>query len=224
MNNIKWPIQFLVTMILSTFIQDNVIKTIILLVFWVISFYPLRKLEFYFFIITSFVFTFSNYGALKNLTFDFTAKDVLLMPYNELFMWGFYCLNAHRFIGVNLTEKIQVKKMLIYSILFAISFSILHDEILLTSIASIILIIALIFFRSPRAFKYIIYFLFMGVFVESMGLTFNLWHYPHAKFKVPLWAPLMWGNIGLIMSLITAWIFNRKLSKIELVSDDTFQT
>jgi len=208
MKNIKWPLQFLATLLVSTFLSNNIIKVVFLILFWVLSFRPLNRKELLFFLITNIVFVFSNFGALMNSTFSFTEKDILLMPYNELLMWGFYCLNAHRFIGIHRNQEMSQWKLLTYAILFAASFSLVHDEIRLMLLLVGIFVIALLNFRSKRDLTYVGYFLFMGAVVESLGVHFNLWHYPHARFfEFPLWAPLMWMNIGLIMSQVAIWFF-----------------
>lgn len=210
MKTVKWSLQFIITLLLSTFIPNNYLKTIALLIFWGISFYPIAKLEIIFFITSSFLFVVANFGALKNLTFDFAVKDIFLMPYNELFMWGFYCLNAHRFINVEAKARVNIKKLLLYIVGFATTFSVVHNENVLCGILLLIFIIALLNFKSQRGIKYIGYFLFMGIVVETLGLSFNLWNYPHAiYFPIPIWAPLMWSNIGLIMSQVTTLIFNK---------------
>ncbi|MBK7962609.1 MAG: hypothetical protein IPK04_16305 [Bdellovibrionales bacterium] len=214
MKSIKWPAQFLLTLFASTLIPNNVVKTFFLLAFWLVTFKPLQKKEILFFTICSLVFTFSNYGALANKVFVFTSPDIILMPFNEIFMWGFYCLNANRFIEALslLPSPIQPRrgKVLIYAVSFSLVFSVIHSEMLLVLILFLLMGCALIFFHSKRDLCYLMYFLFMGVIVEMLGLIFGLWHYPHAEYlKFPLWAPLMWTNIGLIMSQVSALFFPR---------------
>lgn len=203
MKRYLWPLQFVVTIFLSCLIQDNVLKTSVLLVFWGVSFYPLSKREVVFFVLCSSIFTFSNWGALQNLAFEFTKKDILLMPYNEVFMWGFYCLNAHRCLPLaEPREGFRLLKFLAYAVFFAVSFSVIRSELWLLGTLALLMFWALHNFGSRRALAYIGYFLFMGVVVEFTGLAFRLWRYPQAEYlQIPLWAPLMWGHIGLVMSL-----------------------
>lgn len=200
-----YPLQFLLTLLISTFIQDNLLKTFLLFFLWILSFWPLSIKDIVYFVISSLVFTLSNYGALQNLTFEFKEKDILLMPYNELFMWGFYCLNAYRFHKEKtiIFPQHKLKWFLLFTVVFASSFSFFQNETYLFVFLMILLAIFSLIFRSKYLASYILYFLFMGIVVESLGLRFGLWKYPRALyFEAPIWAPLMWMNIGAIMSQV----------------------
>ncbi|MCB0414855.1 MAG: DUF2878 family protein [Bdellovibrionales bacterium] len=204
MKRFFFPLQFCISIVLSLSITDNLLKTFILLLFWAISFFPLQTFEWGAFLVFNVFFVAANYGALKNMTFDFTHKDILLMPYNELFMWGFYALNAKRFINIEIKDRFsQWKIKVAYIVLFSSLFSVVHNEIYLALLLLILGMVAFYIFKSQRSTQYIFYYLFMGLIVEATGIYFNLWNYPHAQFyEIPLWTPLMWANIGLIMSLI----------------------
>lgn len=161
-----------------------------------------------FFIITSGIFSIANYAALKNNVFVFTKPDLFLMPFNEVLMWGFYCLNAHRLIGVKSALTVQKIKPILYIAIYVLAFSIVKDEIPLSVFSFFLLGLALMIHHSFRDFMYIAYFLLMGVIVETSGVLNGLWLYPQASyFAWPLWAPLMWANIGLIMSQVSVWFF-----------------
>lgn len=211
MRDVKWPLQLIATMLISTFVADTTVKTVVLLIFWLATFYPIRSRELLFFITCCFCFTVSNYGALKNNVFEFRHQDILLMPYNELLMWGFYCLNAFRLLDRWPVAVKSFKKFLIHAVPFAGSFSIIKDEVSLAACLLALLILGLSFFHGKRNFLFVGYFLLMGILVEGLGIGFQLWHYPHAQyFEFPLWAPLMWTNIGLIISQVSVHFFKKE--------------
>lgn len=211
LNKFAFPIQFITAIIISTFIDSTELKTLILLFFFGTTFWPWTRKEIFYFFLTSLVFTLSNYGALWNQSFVFTQKDVLLMPYNELLMWGFYCLNAKRFVQENNKNKVHKKSLIFYSIIFASTFSVIKDEVILMLLSLILLVFGYFIFKERKALLYVLYFLLMGIVVEFFGVYYGLWHYPSATyFHLPLWAPLMWIHIGLIMSQISSWFFEEE--------------
>ena len=216
MQNVKWILQLVATMLISTFVADTTVKTIVLLIFWFATFYPLKAHEVLFFFTCSLVFTISNYGALKNNVFEFRHIDFLLMPLNEFFMWGFYCLNALRLLARFETRVVSLKKLLIYAVPFSVSFSVIKDEVSLAICLALLLCLGLLFFHSKRNLAFIIYFLLMGILVEGLGVEFHLWRYPHTEyFEFPIWGPLLWVNIGLIISQVTVhWPQNISASQI----------
>lgn len=208
LNKIFVPLQFITAMVISTFIDSTELKTFVLVIFFGATFWPWTRKEIFYFFLTCFVFTLSNYGALLNQSFVFVKKDILLMPFNELLMWGFYCLTAKRFIQERNKKKVHRKGLIFYSIIFASTFSVIKDEVVLMLLSLVLLAFGYFLFRERRALFYVIYFLFMGIVVESLGVYYGLWHYPSATyFHLPLWAPLMWIHIGLIMSQVSSWFF-----------------
>ena len=198
--------QFLISIGLVLVITDNRFKLLALVLFWWVSFLNKgTRREAVFFVLTAVTFTFANFGALQNGVFRFRDTDILLMPWNELLMWGFYGLNSWRAIGGEADDGGDRISPVLLSIVFAVSFSVIRDELLLASTLLCIFVLVLIRYHTKRDLKYVAYFAFMGLVVEGYGLHFGYWWYPKAQYASwPLWGPLMWLNIGWIMSRLGA--------------------
>lgn len=210
MKVIRPLVQLLGTILISLSISSTALKTIALLIFWTAAFWPLKASELIQFVIVNFIFVISNYGALKNGVFEFAQKDILLMPYNELFMWGFYCFFVQRALRLQDTSEGHLKPAIIYAVLFAVSFSVIRDEVILASALAALLLSAAVIFRSKQDWLSVALFTCVGILIESTGLWKGFWRYPHARyFELPLWGPLMWANIGMIVSRLAPGLQNR---------------
>ncbi|MFL5813127.1 MAG: hypothetical protein ACJ763_06080 [Bdellovibrionia bacterium] len=208
--------QLLGTILISLSISSTVLKTIVLLAFWTAAFWPLKPAEIIQFFIVNVIFVISNYGALKNGVFEFAKKDILLMPYNELFMWGFYCLFVQRTLQLKDISQGQRKASVIYAAVFAVSFSVIRDEVILAGFLATLLLSAVAFFRSKQDMLSVALFTLTGILIESSGLWKGFWYYPHARyFELPLWGPLMWANIGMIVSRIAPALVYGPLEQYE---------
>ncbi len=194
--------QFLISIGLVIVIADNRFKLFALTLFWLVSFSKKgTRREAVFFIVTAVIFTLANFGALQNGVFRFRDADILLMPWNELLMWGFYGLNSWRTIGGEADDGGDRVSSVVLAVLFAVSFSVIRDELLLASALLCLFVVALFRYHLKRDLMYVAYFAFMGFVVEGYGLHFGYWWYPKAQYASwPLWGPLMWLNIGWIMS------------------------
>jgi len=204
---LKPILQFLVTLLILALIPSTEAKAAILLVFWILSFWPLRAFELAQFAIINVIFVFSNYGALKNGVFEFSHQDILLMPWNELFMWGFYCIFAQRTLKLKNLSHTHFKSAVAYAVVFAISFSVIRDEVTLAGFLAALLLAAAFIFQNGQAWRNrqdwlcVALFTLMGAAIEGLGIERGFWHYPGARFfALPLWGPLMWANIGMIVS------------------------
>lgn len=210
MKMIKPAAQLLITILISMSVSSTALKTIALLAFWTVAFWPLELSELIQFIIVNAIFVVSNYGALKNGVFEFAHKDILLMPYNELFMWGFYCLFVQRTLRLKDLSVGRYKPAIIYAVVFSISFSIIKDEVILAVALASLLLSAAALFKNKQDWFSVALFAGIGILIESTGLWKGLWHYPHARyFELPLWGPLMWANIGMIVSRLAPALQNR---------------
>lgn len=203
--------QFLATIALIIAIGDSLLRAAVVAVFWLITFYPRgSRREFAFFVITSIVFTVANFGALRTGTFLFHHPDVILMPWNELGMWGFYCLNARRVIDppASTPSRMEFRAAIALAALFAVSFSVVQNEKSLALLLLLIFAAAMRLFHTKSDIKFVFYFGFMGLVVEVYGLALNFWSYPRAHFfEWPLWGPFMWLNIGWIIARIGTLFF-----------------
>lgn len=208
-------IQLLLTIAISLSIRSTALKAAALLLFWAISFWPLSATDILAFFVTNVIFVFSNYGALKNGVFEFAQKNVLLMPYNELFMWGFYCLFAKRTLGIReISTPKQRRWSIAYAATFAVSFSVIRNEIGLALFLGILLLAAASYLRNRQDRNSILLFAGLGILIEGTGIWKGFWHYPHARYlPLPLWGPLMWANIGLIVSRLMPLLGEKKQSR-----------
>ncbi len=205
----RWIGQFVVTMAIAALMPEGLLKCAVLLGVWTLTFLPLQKKEIIFFCVCSTVLTAGNYGALARQNFVFTHRDVLLMPYHEMFIWGFYALNAVRLIGVAPAQQGSKMQLAAFAILFSTAFALLTSEIYLTLSAAVIFAAALSQFRSQRDMQYAGYFLAMGCVVEFLGIRLGLWSYPRAGyFALPLWGPLLWANTGLLIGRFAPYFLN----------------
>ncbi|MBK7891360.1 MAG: DUF2878 family protein [Bdellovibrionales bacterium] len=206
MNVINWASQFLISIGLVIVITDNRFKLLALTLFWLVSFSRKgTRREAVFFVVTAVIFTFANFGALNNGVFRFRDSDILLMPWNELLMWGFYGLNSWRVVGGEVYDGVDRISSILLAVVFAVSFSVIRDERLLASALLCVLVVALFRYHAKRDLMYVAYFAFMGLVVEGYGLHFGYLWYPKTQYaSLPLWGPLMWLNIGWIMSRLGA--------------------
>jgi hypothetical protein len=81
------------------FIGDPLATLVVLLTFWYFFFRPWDRNDCIMFLVASLFFLLQNYTVLKTGGFFFKHKDILLMPYYEPFMWGFYYLTITHFVG-----------------------------------------------------------------------------------------------------------------------------
>jgi len=138
---------------------------------------------------------------LKTGGFTFTKQEILLMPYYEPFLWGFYYLNIRRFFKEKVSDLpcLEIKSfvgLLLTGLAFSI-FSTTSNQLLLASTISTVIL--LLFFHQNLDFAYGGYALLMGLFVELTGVTAGLWHYPDPDFLgVPYWFATMWISVGIL--------------------------
>ena len=92
-------VSLIVTIGIVYFVDQSLILFFILPPIWFLFFRPLNRAEIIMFVIASLFILGQNYPVLKTGGFSFKHKDILLMPYYEPFMWGFYYLNIKRFFG-----------------------------------------------------------------------------------------------------------------------------
>src|SRR5206468_12814641 len=80
----------IVTLGIIYVVDSPAVVAVILLPFWFFIFFPWCKAEVLMFVIASAFFLEQNYIVLTTGGFTFKYKNILLMPYYEPFMWGFY--------------------------------------------------------------------------------------------------------------------------------------
>ena len=172
----------------------------VLVAFWAIIFYPWRLAEVFSFAIAAIFFLFQNYVCLKAGIFEFKVKDVLLMPYYEPFLWGFYFTALKRFVsGERKTLRFQTQS-LVGLLVTAVAFSLFSRTPSLFFPATMISTLVLFgLFHTRLDFYYAGCSLILGFIVELFGVSTGLWSYPAPDFLgIPYWFATMWINVGLL--------------------------
>jgi hypothetical protein len=190
----------IVTFIIIHTISISSLIPFILLPFWFILFHPWNKTEGIMFIIASLFFLMQNYFVLKAGGFAFKYKDILLMPYYEPFMWGFYYTVIKRFISESSNTKVLGWRPFLGLAITGICFSLFSrnsDILLISTVISTCILFAL--FHDRYDFYYAICALVLGFIVEIFGVTTGLWSYPDPDFLgIPFWFATMWISVGLL--------------------------
>ena len=155
----------------------------VLVALWSIIFYPWRLPEVFSFAIASVFFLFQNYVCLKAGIFEFKVKDVLLMPYYEPFLWGFYFTALKRFVsGERKTLRFQTQS-LIGLLVTAISFSLFSRTPSLFFPATVFSTLVLFgLFHTRLDFYYAGCSLMLGFIVELFGVSTGLWSVSGSRF------------------------------------------
>ena len=197
---IKSLFSLLVTITVIHFIDQTFITLTILLPFWFFIFRPWNKTEVIIFIIASAFFLGQNYAVIKAGGFSFKHKDLLLMPYYEPFLWGFYYLNIKRFV-LEVDKSVPFEKKSIFGLLLtALTFSIFSENSNTLFMATLLSTGALfILFHERFDFYYAAYALELGFIIELFGVSSEHWSYPEPDFLgIPYWFATMWISVGVL--------------------------
>lgn len=188
--------QFIGTLGIIFFVSNTIIATVLLFIFWLLTFYPLTKFDIVLFVATSLIFTSVDISVLHQGVFEFTNKDIFGMPYFELFLWGFYFLNAHRLLkGAPLP---RVVPGLIFSVLIMASLSLMPSIGFSLLAAAILFAFTLIFyFSTKKDVQYALYLLVIGLVVEYFGTHTGKWSYATDHYLY--WWIVTWSISGIIL-------------------------
>lgn len=197
---IKSLFSLIITITVIYFNDQTLITLTILLPFWFFIFRPWNKAEIIIFIVASVFFLAQNYAVLKTGGFSFKQKDILLMPYYEPFLWGFYYLNIKRFISERAEAVIFDKKSIFGLLLTALAFSIFSKDSNTLFMATLLSIgVLFIMFHERFDFYYGAYALALGFVIELFGISTGLWAYPEPDFLgIPYWFATMWISVGVL--------------------------
>jgi len=195
---IRLGLQLLATIAILAWIPGNAAKLVAMLVIWLLGFGRVSRPEVVVFMIgVNLLFICLNLGALRKGAFRFTSPDALGMPMYEFVMWGFYTLNAIRFLdgmapgGSRWSTSIMAAGL-------AVPFSLVSDPGALTLLSGTVLVISLALYREPMDFAYAAYMVIMGALIEYAGVWTGQWSYPgNPPGGVPWWFIPMWGGVGL---------------------------
>jgi hypothetical protein len=189
------------TLILLHFVSDRLLTAAILPAVWAAIFFPVTTSEFVMFAVATVFFLIQNYATLRAGVFEFRFKDILLMPYYEPFLWGFYFIAAKRFIAGRADEPVAfewkaVVGLAVTSVVFSV-FAFDNRTLLLASLVSTGVLVAM--FHTARDVYYAIFLLVLGFVVELYGVSTGLWRYPASDFLgIPYWFATMWVSAGLL--------------------------
>lgn len=92
-------LQLLGTLAIIVYVPNSIVQLVLLLLLWLVTFYPLTRVEIVIFIITCIFFTIADVLVLQYGVFQFSQNDIWGMPFYEPFVWGFYFLHSMRMLG-----------------------------------------------------------------------------------------------------------------------------
>lgn len=198
---IQVALALFVTLGILYVVPDRLMVLALFLVCWWLIFSPLTIGEMVMFVFASAFFLVQNYVTLKEGLFEFRFKDILLMPWYEPVLWGFYFLALKRFIAVTPQDRVtinlqSVAAVVVTSLMFSL-FS--HDSRLLfmATCGSTALLFAM--FHTRADIRYALAALGLGLIVELFGVTAGFWWYPAPDFLgIPYWFATMWMSVGLL--------------------------
>jgi hypothetical protein len=167
---------------------------------WIAAFYPWRQSEIVLFGVASVFFLIQDYICLKAGIFEFKIKDILLMPFYEPFLWGFYFLSLKRFVsGTQETSGVLLGKRNLFALAATcLAFSISPERTLLP-ITMLSTAFLFTMFHTAIDFYYATCSLILGFVIECFGVWFGLWSYPVADFwGIPFWFATLWISVGVL--------------------------
>jgi len=198
---IKHALILALTLLIVSQLESSLLILALLILLWGLFYFPLRPSELIAGLIAATFFLLQNYAVLKTGGFAFTKKEILLMPYYEPFLWGFYYLNIRRFFSEKATDipTLGIKNfiaLLATGVAFSL-FSGSSQSLLLATLLSTTIV--LILFHTSLDLAYGAYALFMGLAVELVGVSAGIWSYPEPDFMgIPAWFATMWISVGVL--------------------------
>lgn len=188
------------TLCIIHIVPSSLAILIILLAFWILIFQPWSRADTVMFVLASVFFLGQNYAVLRTGGFTFRFKDILLMPYYEPFMWGFYFLHMKRFVSEP-QDALPVTLQGFFGLLLtAVAFSVFGKDasrLFLATLASTAIL--LIMFHDFYDLYYAAYALALGFVIELFGVSSGLWSYPAPDFLgIPYWFATMWLSVGIL--------------------------
>ena len=183
------------------FVPNRLLVLFLLLGLWSVLYFPLSRGELVAFALAALFFLLQNYVCLKAGLFEFRFKDVLLMPYYEPFLWGFYFVTLKRAIsGVSrdavAVDARSVTGLIVTSLAFSL-FSFDPRVLLLATACSTAFL--LVMFHESIDLSYALCALALGFIIELFGVSTRLWSYPASDFLgIPYWFATMWMSAGLL--------------------------
>ena len=193
----------LITLGALHFIPNRLLVLIVLMLSWLTLFWPVNPAELILFVLAALFFLLQNYVCLKAGLFEFRFKDILLMPYYEPPLWGFYFMSMKRFIAGEdrdrddiVVDRRSIGGVVVSSLAFSLFSFDSHALFIATACSTAFL---LVLFHTDVDLYYALYALTLGLIVELFGVSTGLWSYPAPDFVgIPYWFATMWISVGLL--------------------------
>lgn len=188
---------------------NNVVRVMLLLVTWALTFGRTRRGELIFALVICLFFTGMNTASLQAGIFSFTDPDLLGQPWFEFLMWGFYTLHTLRLLG---TAAPRPDSRFIWplAVLYSACFPILNGGWALLAGTGILLTVGLLRHHERRDLLFVAYFIAMGAAFEYTGVHAGLWRYPDSPpGGVPLWFITLWGGVGFFLHRLALPLLHR---------------
>ena len=190
----------LATLVLIGSVDRSLYAAAVLLPFWFIIYRPLSRLEIISFAFAALFFLMQDYSMGRSGGSSFRQCDILLMPWYEPFLWGFYYINIKRFIGEADNRVVLDGKSLFGFFVTALVFPLFSWSshlLLLTTVGTTATLF--IMFHDRMDLYFAAYALGLGCIVELFGVSTGLWSYPHPDFMgIPYWCATMWLSAGIL--------------------------
>jgi len=193
---------FLATLAVITLVESSLLALGILVALWAVTLRPLAPVERGAFVVAPPFFLGMNYVVLAGGGFVFRSPDVLLQPWWEPPIWGFWYVVIHRWSGPASVRSVPPPRgrALVALVATAAAFgSGLEDPtaMLLAGLGSTAVVLALYHERGDLSWAATA--LAVGTMVELAGVLGGAWHYPRSHiFGIPLWFLPMWVTAGVL--------------------------
>ncbi len=196
-NRTRLILGLIITLLTLVFINSNIIQTIIFLITWSASFYPIKKDDLFFFSLICLIFIPQDILAISHGVFTFNDPDILGLPIWQFLMWGYWLFFSIRFIKQSSDQKIRFITIILL-LIFSLCFTVSTEQTFILARSTIIIIIIFFFHHSKLDFAYFFVMIFLGTIVELLGIYTEIWLYPDNIY--PLWSINMWGGIGIFLN------------------------
>ena len=182
-------------------VSNRLLVLVPLAIVWVALFAPFNAADGFVFALAALFFLLQNYVCLKAGLFEFKFKDILLMPYYEPFLWGFYFTSMRRFVSDHRKDAValdarSVAGLVVTSVMFSLFSSNPRALLIATGCSTAFLFLL---FHTRIDWYYAAAALTLGIVIELFGVSTGLWSYPASDFLgIPYWFATMWISAGLL--------------------------
>jgi len=213
----KWisPLSLFITLGVIHWIDHSLIIPVVLIPLWFMLFRPFDRADVFTFVIATVFIVGQDYSMLSSGGFEFAEQDILLMPYYEPFMWGFYYLNIKRFFSEGGQRPGLQPRVFVGLVLTVLAFAAFgQSNVSLLTATLVSTGVLLLLFHEPCDLWHAAYALALGFAVELFGVSTGVWSYPEPDFLgMPYWFSTMWISMGILgrrfLFPFSAWLDRR---------------